>query len=58
MRLRLLLNLGNSASYDLYLATTAMDTLEQRRIVQSLILFLSVLDLKAQITFLCFLHLG
>ena len=33
------LNLGNSAPYDLCLATTAMDTLEQRRIVQSLILY-------------------
>jgi hypothetical protein len=34
-----LLNLGNSATYDLCLAMAAMDTLEQRRIVQSLILF-------------------
>ena len=34
-----LLNLGNSATYDLCLATTAMGTLEQRRILQSLILF-------------------
>ena len=34
-----LLNLSNSASYDLCLAMAAMDTLEQRRIVQSLILF-------------------
>ena len=33
-----LLNLSNSASYDLCLAMAAMDTLEQRRIVQSLIL--------------------
>ena len=34
-----LLNLGNSATYDLCLATADMGTLEQRRIVQSLILF-------------------
>ena len=34
-----LLDLSNSASYDLCLAMAAMDTLEQRRIVQSLILF-------------------
>jgi len=34
-----LLNLGNSATYDLCLAMAAMDTLEQRRIVPSFILF-------------------
>ena len=34
-----LLNLGNSATYDLCLATADMGTLEQRSIVQSLILF-------------------
>ena len=34
-----LLNLGNSATYDFCLAMAAMDTLEQRRTLQSLILF-------------------
>ena len=37
--MKLLLNLDSSASYDLCLAMVAMEMLEQRRIVQSLILF-------------------
>ena len=37
--IKTLLNLGNSATYDLCLAMAAMDTLEQRRTLQSLILF-------------------
>ena len=37
--IKTLLNLGNSATYDLCLTMAAMDTLEQRRTLQSLILF-------------------
>ena len=37
--IKTLLNLGNSATYDFCLAMAAMDTLEQRHTLQSLILF-------------------
>ena len=37
--IKTLLNLGNSATYDFYLAMADMDKLEQRRTLQSLILF-------------------
>ena len=37
--IKTLLNLGNSATCDFCLAMAAMDTLEQRRTLQSLILF-------------------
>ena len=38
-------NLGNSATYDFCLAMAAMDTFEQRRTLQSLILFLKCFKL-------------
>ena len=37
--IKTLLNLGNSATYDFCLAMAGMDKLEQRRILQSLLLF-------------------
>ena len=43
--IKTLLNQGNSATYDFYLAMAAMDTLEQRRNLQSLILFLKCFKL-------------
>ena len=43
--IKTLLNLGNSGTYDFYLAMAAMDTLEQRPTLQSLILFLKCFKL-------------
>ena len=43
--IKTLLNLGNSAIYDFCLVMAAMDTLKQRRTLQSLILFLKCFKL-------------
>ena len=43
--IKTLLNLGNSTTYDFCLVMAAMDTLEQRRTLQSLILFLKCFKL-------------
>ena len=43
--IKTLLNLGNLATYDFCLAMAAMDTLEQRRTLQSLILYFNCFKL-------------
>ena len=56
--IRTLLNQGNSATYDFCLAMAALDTLEKRRTLQSLVLFFKCFKLDGPYISPICLHLG